>query len=264
MVGGDESVFEGAHLRAYLMAGRNDRLMVTFDHRQTGRTDFNPHRHSSSFARRGFWQLSIKSRANDWFINEDTPALERALEGLRGRFARVGLLGFSMGGYGALRFARALGADQAVLVSPQVSIAPQVVPFETRYRAEAGRFDAAAGDLARVACPQLRGLILVDPFVGKDMRHAQMILALFPGLELARLAFAGHPATQVIRGAGKVWTVQHAASAAGLPARGPICAAHRAGRRGQAGYWERLAARAGERRPGLAAEAAARAGMIAS
>jgi pimeloyl-ACP methyl ester carboxylesterase len=257
----DVTVFEGEHLRAHLMAGTRDRLIVTFDYRQQGRSGFNDKRHSSTFARGGFWQLNIQSRENDWFINPDTTALEAALEGLRGRFARVNLLGYSMGGYGALRFARALRADQAVLVSPQFSIAPGVVPFEMRYRAEADRFDAALGDLRRVAVPELRGLILVDPFLRPDLRHARMITRCFPGMEMARLAFAGHPATRVLRSAGKAWTLHREATAAGAERR-LICAEHRAGRRGSAGYWTRLADHAERRRPDLAARARARAAAL--
>ena len=261
----DETVFAGAHLRAHLMAGRRDRLIVTFDYRQAGRAGFNAPRHSSTFARGGFWQLNIQTRANDWFINPETRALEAALGALRvrfgGQFGRVNLMGFSMGGYGALRYARALGADQAVLVSPQASIAPGVVPFETRYRAEAASFDPVLGDLGAVAWPELAGLILVDPFHAADMGHARMIRALFPRLGLARLAFAGHPATGVIREAGQMWTLHREATAAG-PGRPLICAAHRAGRRKSAAYWERLAERAGARRPGLAARALARAAAL--
>lgn len=258
----DETVFAGAHLRAHLMAGRRDRLIVTFDYRQAGRAGFNAPRHSSTFARGGFWQLNIQTRTNDWFVNPETRALEAALGALRGRFGRVNLLGFSMGGYGALRFARALGADQAVLVSPQVSIAPGVVPFETRYGAEAAGFDAALGDLCAVAWPGLAGLILVDPFLAADMGHVRMIRALFPRLGLARLAFAGHPATGVIRQAGRLWTLHREATAAAGPERRLICAAHRAGRRQSAGYWERLGRQAGTRRPALAARAAERAAAL--
>jgi pimeloyl-ACP methyl ester carboxylesterase len=258
----DETIFDGQHLRAHLMEGRRDRLIVTFDYRQKGRSGFNAPRHSSTFARGGFWQLNIQSRANDWFINPDTTALESALASLRGRFGRVNLLGYSMGGYGALRFARALAADQAVLVSPQFSIAPAVVPFEWRYKDEAQAFDPALGDLARVALPDMAGLILVDPFLRVDIRHARLIAAHFPRIGLARLAFAGHPATRVLRGAARVWTLHREATAAAGPDRRLICTEHRAARRASAGYWTRLATYAEPRRPALAAIARARAAAL--
>ncbi len=255
----DETIFAGDHLRAHLMAGNRDRLIVTFDYRQASRAGFNALRHSSTFARGGFWQLNIQSRRNDWFINADTTALEIALMGLRGRFGRVNLLGYSMGGYGALRFAKVLEADQAVLVSPQFSIAPEVVPFEDRYQAEAKGFDTGLGDLRRVAAPTLDGLILVDPFFPIDMAHARLITSVFPGMGLARLSFAGHPATRVLRGAARVWTLHREATAANGPDRRLICAEHRAARRSSADYWTSLATYTATRRPGLSAFAQSRA-----
>ena len=256
-----ELLFDGAHLRAAHIAGRRDRLIVTFDFRQTNRAGFGPLTHSSGFARQGYGQVFINTAANDWFINPDTAALEDALRPLAARYASVGLLGYSMGGYGALRFAAALGAGSAVLISPQVSIAPEVVPFDRRYRAEGRRFDAALGDLGPCAVPGLTGLILLDPFVAHDLQHARMITALFPGLGLARLGFGGHPAIRVMRGANAAWWVQRAA-AQEHPAARPILTAHRAARAGSAGYWLRLARHAAARRPGIAAAARARAAAL--
>jgi pimeloyl-ACP methyl ester carboxylesterase len=249
----DETIFAGDHLRAHLMAGTRDRLIVTFDYRQASRAGFNALRHSSTFARGGFWQLNIQSRRNDWFINADTTALEHALTALRGRFGRVNLMGYSMGGYGALRFARALNADQAILVSPQFSIAPEVVPFEDRYPAEAQDFDATLGDLRRVATSALKGLILVDPFCAIDIAHARLTTHTFPGIGLARLSFAGHPATRVLRGAAKVWTLHREATAANGPDRRLICTEHRAARRTSHDYWTNLADYAAANRPDLSA-----------
>ncbi len=256
-----DRIFDGAYLRATLLAGQRDRLVVTFDYRQGGKSDFSADTHSSTFARKGFAQLSIKSRANDWFINPDTAALEAAIAPVAAQYARVTLLGYSMGGYGALRFARSLRAASAVLISPQVSIAPGVVPFDRRYRAEGRRFDAELGDLARRAMPDLTGLIVIDPFVTADLRHAAMIRTLFPGLSVVRLGFGGHPAIRVLRGAGKAWTI-HREAVADTPTRRLICQEHRAGRAGSAGYWTRLAARAKDRRPVLADYATAMAGRL--
>ncbi len=259
----DETIFAGDHLRAHLMSGRRDRLIVTFDYRQTSRAGFNALRHSSTFARGGFWQLNIQSRQNDWFINPDTTALEGALAELRGRFDRINLLGYSMGGYGTLRFARALGADKAVLVSPQYSIAPDVVPFERRYLAEARGFDPLIGDLRQVAWPGLTGLILVDPFFPADIAHASLICQVFPGIRLARLAFAGHPATRVLRSAGKLWTLHREATVATDADRRLICSEHRLARRTSTDYWAGLAAYASPRRPALAAAALSHAARLA-
>jgi hypothetical protein len=78
-----EGLFMGQHLRAWYFPGTSGRLIVTFDFRKTGRTGFLPANYSNSFARMGHAQLSIKSAANDWFINADTLALEDVVRAIR-------------------------------------------------------------------------------------------------------------------------------------------------------------------------------------
>ena len=72
--------------------------------------------------------------------------------------ARVMTYGSSMGGYAALRFARALRADAILALSPQYSIDPAVVPWEDRWRQDGARIawlPALAGPLD----PNVRPLI---------------------------------------------------------------------------------------------------------
>lgn len=254
-------MFDGTHLRAVLFPGDPRLLMVTLDWRRDGKDQFSPDIYATNFARAGMAQLSIKTRVNDWFINPETAALEQVLTGLAPDYGRVQVLGFSMGAYGALRFAKALHAATVVAVSPQWSIHPDQAPFEQRYRAEATGLDPALADLGPRAVPGLRGLILIDPFAAADLQHARLIQAAFPKLGLARLNFGGHPAFGVVREAGQSWAVYQTAAAV-RPMPAGIIAAHRAARRGSAAYWLRLAVRAGSRRPALAAVAVARARAI--
>ena len=256
-----ELVFDRADLRLVLYPGDRRLLMVTLDWRRDGKADFSPANYSTTFARMGYAQLSIKTRANDWFLNADTLAAETAMARLSATYDRVQILGFSMGGYGALRFASVLGARSVVVVSPQWSLHPDQAPFEQRYPTESARFDPALGDLSSRAVPELRGLILIDPFVAADLQHARQITALFPKLRILRLNFGGHPGFQIVRDAGKTWTL-HQAAAALQPNPAQIIAAHRAGRRGSAGYWQRLAATARTRHPAWTAYALARADGI--
>jgi S-formylglutathione hydrolase FrmB len=58
--------------------------------------------------------------------------------------------GFSMGGYGAFRFARATNATYVTAISPQFSIHPDVVPFDKRYGADAAGFERDLSDLTRL------------------------------------------------------------------------------------------------------------------
>lgn len=254
-----EPIFQGSHLRAALAAGteRDDLLMVTFDFRRLNRKGFSEANFSSAFARHGHAQLSITSRVNDWFINPETEMLETALAEVAARFGRVQAMGFSMGGYGAFRFARALNLRQVVAISPQATIAPGAVPGDNRYAQEARGFDAALGDLATRGSEGLRGLILVDPLLRADLAHARLITRAFPQVRILPLPFGGHPASAVVAGAGQLWRLQRAAThGGGVQA---IRAAHRAARRDCPHYWSNLARRAARNHPRCAELATARA-----
>ncbi|WP_458791353.1 alpha/beta hydrolase [Yoonia sp. MH D7] len=235
-------IFAGTHLRATLFNSDAQRLLVTFSFREKARADFNVAQMSHGAATRGFAQLCIATRRNDWFINDDTAALEATLRILGAQYEAVHMLGFSMGGYGAFRFAHAVNATYATAISPQFSIHPDVMPFDSRYRSDAAGFDKEAGDLVGHAQPALQGVILVDPFRRLDMANAQMIGEVFPRVRLARLGFGGHPATSLLRRTRKSGIVQQVALDA-PPRPAPIVATHRAMRLDDASYIRDLLAR---------------------
>ena len=239
-------VFSGTHLRATLFNGDAARLLVTFSFRETGRKDFNPVSLSQSAKARGFAQLCIATCRNDWFINPDTMALDNALKILGPHYDAVHMLGFSMGGYGAFRFARSARAKFATAISPQFSIHPDVVPFDARFRSDAQDYDQKLGDLVTYAKPGLQGVIIADPFRPLDLVNAKMITEVFPRIQIARLGFGGHPATALLRRAGKSGIVQRMALD-DPPRAAPILAEHREARLDDADYMRDLMDRLDQR-----------------
>ena len=235
-------VYSGDHLRATLFNGVSDRLAITFSFREKGHTAFAPVTPIKQMVAQGFAQLAITSCANDWFINPDTARIEAILEKLTPHYKAVHMLGFSMGGYGAFRFARATNATYVTAISPQFSIHPDVVPFDKRYGADAAGFERDLSDLTRVPRPDLQGIIITDPFRPLDLVHANMITEVFPRVRIARLPFGGHPATSLIARASNPGVIQHTALKS-PPTAAPIIAAHRAARRGDAVYQKALAAK---------------------
>ena len=254
-------LFDGARLRAELTDRGHDRLIVTFDFRRSGKDGFDPPRPSGSFDRNGWAQLAIGCSRNDWFINDETPALEAALAPLADRYGRIHMLGYSMGGYGAFRFAAMLGAQAVVATSPQVSIDPAIVPFDRRFRTEAAGFDPSLGVLPDH--PALTGVIVIDPFRRLDLRNALMLQARFPRVRIVRLAFGGHPAGGAMRDAGKGGVMNVQAQRAAPDGRA-ILRQHRAARRLSPAYWTALAGKARARRPALAAHALDRAETLSA
>lgn len=201
MRGEPETLFDGDLLRGSVFrpARPNGAMIVTFRHRVPNAGDFSPPKPRQRFVDAGWTHLHIQSRFNDWFINGDTVDFCVALADFAASFTHRAGIGFSMGGYGVLRFSGPLALDEVVAISPQMSIAPKVVPFDTRFRAESATFDPGLGDLATHARPDLKGVVIFDPFRILDRMNADMIGAALPRLSLCRYGFGGHPAMGVLR-----------------------------------------------------------------
>jgi len=207
----------------------------------------------------GLAHLHIQTRWNDWFLNRETAALETALQAVRDRFLTARALGFSMGGYGALRLSRALRLNQVLLVSPQVSL---FLPGEDRY-SEAVAFDPVAGDLSTHARRDLTGVVAFDPFHRLDARHAREVMRLLPGIQPAPLVFGGHPGTAALGQAGGFRTLQRLSFSARLEASA-VVALHRELRSTSQRYWtERADHLLCRNRPALAVAALDRAEALA-
>lgn len=201
---GEARVFDGERLRASLFASGGERaLFVTFRQWLKVPGAFGEARPVRQARAAGHAHLHIQARLNDWYVNAETHALEAALAPVTARYSVRRAMGFSMGGFGALRLAPVLGLGEVILVSPQLSVDPGLVPWDPRYRMEAAGFDPVLGRLAPLPAGSLSGCLLFDPSRPLDRRNAEGIAAMFPAIALCRLGFGGHPATQVLReGAG--------------------------------------------------------------
>ncbi|KIC12314.1 hypothetical protein RA19_03530 [Leisingera sp. ANG-M1] len=247
-------VFDGDKLRASLFNPGADRLFVTFRQRVAVAGEFEDRGPVRNMTGHGYAHLHIQPRNNDWYINSETKALSRSLKALTKGYADVSAMGFSMGGYAALRFSAALHLKRLIAVSPQYTIAKGAVPHDRR-RKEAAAFDAALGDLVRYGRHDVQGVVLFDPFRKMDLNHALYIQAVFSDLQLCRLSCGGHPASQVIREGGSFWDLQTLLRDGPLTA-GRVLALHRQRRRLSRTYWQKLARVARQRgRPHLGAAA---------
>lgn len=234
------TVFAGARLRATLFDPGQPRLAVLFDHLEPKRRGFSEAVPSRSFARRGFSQLLVQTARNDWYLNDDLAPLANVLGGLcRGHDAALAV-GFSMGGFAALKLSRVIGLNRVLLVSAQVTPFADRPPYDPRYRRHAAGLDAALDlDPADIA-PGLSGLALFDPLNRtRDRDHARAIAALAPGVRAVAMPFGGHPATGLIRRAGLWGHLQRLVAEDRLePA--PMVALRRRARGGSLDYAQRL------------------------
>lgn len=232
-----ETLFDGDHLRARLTRPPGDStvLYVTFRQRidEPGQfTDDPPVRQA---IKRGMAHLHLQSRWNDWYLNPETEALVAALRALRPGFTEVRAIGYSMGGYAALRYASALDLTQALVISPQFTLDRALIPEERRYR-EAGQYDASLGDLSRYGKPDLQGAVVFDPSHPLDRIHARLVTRTMPCMVPAACMFGGHPATQAIRAGGGFPALQSLSLDGGISAPA-ITRLHRALRASSSRYW---------------------------
>jgi len=197
-------VFDGAFLRLVLAEHDRDHLFITFDHLSKGRDGFGGPDNASIFERRGWSSLRVLAARNDWFLNHDLPAALDAAATVAARFVRTTTYGFSMGGYGALRFAQAVGAARAVAISPQASPVPLRTPFESRWRAARAAVDASLDDFGALDAHRTEIITVHDPRIAPDNAHVRLLSERLPGLVALLLPFGGHPATRVIREGGRL------------------------------------------------------------
>jgi hypothetical protein len=192
-------VFASERLRAVCHAPHRSRLVVSFDYLRPGRAGFPGRAPPPQMMQAEVAHLMVETAQNDWFLNPDLAALRAALGSFTAGFDDVAAIGFSFGGYGALLMAQALHLRRALLVSPQFSIFPERVPFESRYALFAARLDPGLDDLGAEGAAGLRGCIVFDPRLEPaDARHAALIRARFPGLRSVAMPFGGHPALRLV------------------------------------------------------------------
>ncbi len=184
------------------------RWVVTFESFTTVPDVTRPAFGEEFFASRGISCIAVRCATNGWYQYDD---MLTALAVIRDRLpggVRVMTYGSSMGGYAAIRFADAVGADACLALSPQYSNDRRKVPFEWRWGQESRAIRWR---------PELDGPIRsrVAPVIVHDTRSEDR-------LQVARIArdipvvavplpFSGHPATTFLNSIGMleglVWDV---------------------------------------------------------
>ena len=207
-----EVVFEGAHVRALCFNPGANRLRVRLSYRRDGAVGFDAAEPQAGAIKAGYANLWVQTAQNDYYISPNLGALRRELYKFTARYGDVSAVGFSMGGFGAVLLSRALRLTQAVLVSPQRLGFPKTAPFLSTDAAELAAYDTADAAALGGISPDLRGIVLYDPFAGKgrDRAYARHLGRIAPGLRLLALAGGGHPATQAIVEAKKFIAFQRA------------------------------------------------------
>ncbi|MCU4181859.1 hypothetical protein [Bosea sp. BH3] len=187
-------VFDDNEVQAIFHQGTEDILLVTFGPLNTlaDGADF----FGRPLAERlGLSTLGFMAKRPNWYPEANMRAALTATEALRMRYLEVVTYGASMGGYGAAKYSRRLGASTALSICPQWSIDPdQAAGYDQRYQQHfiAGRTGGAIGaeDVSG------RIYVFVDPSYAPDFGHATRI----PTAELVPVHSAEHHVTGMLAG----------------------------------------------------------------
>lgn len=182
-------LFQSAHVTAIAQAGAGATTLVSFNEMSTV-VDGDRFWGDALFAKQDIAAIGIVTPEPSWYPQADMQGAIAALRPhLQGR--RVVTYGYSQGGYGALKYSKALDAAAAFAFCPQWSIDPaDVKPHDTRFTAYfrpelRNGLRIEAGDLA-ANCT-----ILFDKSVYVDLWNAGHLLAM-PGVRAVPCPFTGH------------------------------------------------------------------------
>lgn len=174
-------------------AGAGQNWVITFDHHSIGEGFDRPGFGEEFLLANEISAIHVLGRGNDWYQYPDAFDAMTAVCVATAGVARRITYGSSMGGYAAVRFADAVGADGVLALSPQFSLNPARAHWDDRWLQDSQRvrwIDAIDG---RIQC-RARPVLLYDPHVALDLEHVSRIAAETPST-LLPIPYSGHPAT---------------------------------------------------------------------
>lgn len=179
----------------------------------------------------------FKSRYSHWYQSTETEdALETARQHLQGR--DIVTYGSSMGGYAAIVTSKALQARRVIALSPQYSIDPQKVPWDTRYNVFARHLNFFRDDMQNLVSRDAEIYVFYDPF-DLDHLHHREISRVVSNLISVRVPFAGHPASARMKDAGVLGLALSGIFDAHFD-QTAFTQIYARNKRNLAGYWSRL------------------------
>jgi len=250
-------LFRTANLAVRQVGDSGDVCFVTFDS-HTRVTSLDRPGFGEGFLRgEGIAAIHVLSRENRWYQLEEMAAALAAVAEATQRFSKVVTYGSSMGGYAAMRFARACGAQLALAISPQFTIDPRRPPFDRRWRSDARRIRFVE---PAYAAPD-SAFILFDPDHVLDRAQARQFIAAGNTIAVP-VRFGGHPVSGLLAETGTLQMLVRQVAAGAFDPQSFRRQVH-ALRRDSAQYYFVLAHRLQYRRPEVAAALLRRALAIA-
>lgn len=200
-----DELYRTANVLVRRIAGPDPtRWVVTFDNYGLGPGFDRPGFGEAFLQSQGVSAIHIMGCKDDWYqypeMVEACAAVREAVAGAE----RVMTYGSSMGGYAALRFAEAVGANAILALSPQYSIQREHVPQENRWQEDAERIEWQDFSHHPIRT-QAKALVILDS-LGPDRWQGERI-AQDSDATLIELPHAGHPVTTYLSEIGLLTSI---------------------------------------------------------
>ncbi|MEJ7925697.1 hypothetical protein WG908_02875 [Sphingobium sp. AN641] len=147
---------------------------------------------------RGYDVLALKCNINNWYQDLSRETLKDIVSKRLPAYETILTYGSDMGGYAAMYFADAIGAQTVIALSPQLSNDPEIVPFDVRWAADAARMTFHHEPLTDILRHSgATHYVVYDPY-SPDAGHAHMMLEASNYVMLVPAPYTGHPAGVVL------------------------------------------------------------------
>ncbi len=199
----DETIaFDGKDLRLVFLRPAARQQILTYSVRPTPGKPLAGF--AASFIRaRPLGGIFVIAKWPHWWQTPELAVVEDIIRasGIVDRAERRLAYGASMGAHGVMLTAARLGFEQALMIAPQVSLSPPVVPFEHRWDKDVPRVrfcepDARTG--LRASCTYW---VLYDPRDGNDARHVAL-LGDAANVRRVVVPFGGHTLPEMLQQTG--------------------------------------------------------------
>jgi hypothetical protein len=188
------TIYRSEHLHAfatYPHPPSDDLVVIAFQHRAENLTLDSPGFGESFFNKQNTPSVHVNCRSNAWWQYDDLPACLASVKSVVSNFTKRVTYGSSMGGYAALRFADAIGANAVISASPQYSPRSEVISLETRYQTDIENV-AFIHENTSQSFEDIPRYLLFDPYFPADKAHAHRYLQ-HGRVTLVPMPAAGHP-----------------------------------------------------------------------
>jgi len=190
-------IFEDEHIRAIFLPGDSNTLVLSFGDLITRASGLSINA-EKSLIKYQYNVIGVMPKQKSWFPQASMIELAKAISPILEGFKNIVGYGGSMGGYAAIKYAKALKMNRVVAMVPQYSIDPLEVE-DKRYT---DFYDAELNADMRIQAQDIVAdceyIIVYDPYFENDKEHYLKIKPLIPQLHTLHLPYTGHDAIAVL------------------------------------------------------------------